>query len=421
MEKVGPIVCRRAAASSKAARGVSDRFAFFLLLTLAVAGFNPSAWSAQTNTPSGNVAAAVQPFVDKHILAGAVLLWADKDNVLGLECVGFSDIERQVPMKPDDLFWIASMSKPLTATAFMMLVDEGKVKLSDPVEKYLPEFRGQWLAAEQDNEHQLLKKPARPITVEDVLSHTSGMPFNSRIEPKVDINPLSRATVSYGFSPLKAEPGTKYEYSNAGINTAARIIEVVSGQPYEEFMEERLFRPLGMTNTTCHPTSKQLERLAKSYKSNAAKDGLEETPINQLTYPLDATNRFASAAGGYFSTATDLAIFCRMILNGGVFQGKHYLSEAAIAEMTSSHTKDLMGKSGSAYGLGWQISGRRATATDPKHSGTVGHGGAYSTNMQIDLQHQLITIFLVQHASYPKEGGSIFPAFRGAALEATRH
>jgi CubicO group peptidase (beta-lactamase class C family) len=419
MEKVGLTACRCRAASWKIRR--SHLITLLILLSALAVPLGSRAATEQTNASGAKVAAAVQPFVDKHILAGAVLLWADQDSVLGLECVGFSDVEKRVPMKPDDLFWIASMSKPLTATAFMILVDEGKVKLSDPVEKYLPEFRGQWLAAEQDEQHQLLKKPARPITVEDVLSHTSGLPFNSPLEPKVDINPLSRATVTYGFSPLKTEPGTKYEYSNAGINTAARIIEVASGMPYEKFMEERLFRPLGMVDTTCTPTAKQLERLAKSYKPNAAKDGLEETPINQLTYPLDATNRFASAAGGYFSTAKDLSLFCRMILNGGVYHGKRYLSEAALAEMTSSHTKDLMGKKGSAYGLGWQISGRAPNATDTQHSGTVGHGGAYNTNMQIDLQHQLITIFLVQHAAYPsKEGANIFPAFRGAALEAAR-
>lgn len=145
---------------------------------------------------SNRVTDALQPYVRNHQLAGAVLLWADKDRILGLEAVGYSDVAKAIPMKTDALFWIASMSKPMTATALMMLVDEGKVKLTDPVEKYLPEFHGQWLAVEQDSAHQLLKPPSRPITVEDVLSHTSGLPFMSRVEHKIDTYPLKEAALS---------------------------------------------------------------------------------------------------------------------------------------------------------------------------------------------------------------------------------
>ena len=132
------------------------------------------------STPA--IAAALQPFVDSHTLAGAVTLVADKDKVLSLDAVGYMDVAAKKPMRTDCLFWIASMSKPMTATGLMMLVDEGRVSLDDPVEKYLPEFQGQMLAAEQSPDHVLLKKPAHPITVREVLSHTSGLPFMSRIE-----------------------------------------------------------------------------------------------------------------------------------------------------------------------------------------------------------------------------------------------
>ena len=122
----------------------------------------------------------------------------------------------------------------------MILVDEGKIALDDPVAKYLPEFRDLWVAAERDGEHVLLKRPKRPITVRDVLSHTSGMPFSSAMEnPTLDGLPLRVAVKSYAMTPLQTEPGTKYAYSNAGINTAARILEVVSGMPYEEFLQKR--------------------------------------------------------------------------------------------------------------------------------------------------------------------------------------
>ena len=191
-----------------------------------------------------SLAAAVQPFVDSNTLAGAVMLVASKDKVLGLEAAGWADIVGRKPMKTDALFWIASQSKAMTATAFMMLVDEGKVSLDDPVEQYLPEFKGQMLAVERDAEHVLLRKPAHPITVREVLSHTSGLPYSSPMEqPTLDGLPLRDTVRSYAMGPLLFPPSTKYQYSNEGINTAGRIIEVVSGMSYEQFMQARLFKP----------------------------------------------------------------------------------------------------------------------------------------------------------------------------------
>jgi CubicO group peptidase (beta-lactamase class C family) len=357
---------------------------------------------AQEPASSQGLAAVLKPFVDRHTLAGAVVLVADKDRVLALEAVGFADVAARKPMATDALFWIASQSKPITATALMMLVDEGKVKLDDPVARYLPEFRNLWLAAEQDQDHQLLRRPARPITVRDVLSHTSGLPFKSALEePTLDLLPLRAAARSYAMTPLQYEPGTKYQYSNAGINTAGRIIEVVSGMAYEDFLDRRLFGPLGMKDTTFWPSGPQLARLAKAYKPDAAKTGLEETTIGQLHYPLDDRQRQPMPAGGLFSTAADVARFCQLVLNRGEFQGKRLLSEAAVTQMTSRQTpKDLK----ESYGLGWSTGGT-----------TFGHGGAFATNMTIDPQRGLITVFLVQHNGFPGDGGNSQGAFRKAA------
>src|SRR5262249_28755422 len=158
--------------------------------------------------------------------------------------------------------------------------------------------------------HVLLKHPKTPVTVRHVLSHTSGMPFKSLMEqPTIDVLPLRDAVRSYALTPLQSEPGTKYQYSNAGINTAGRIIEVVSGQAYEEFLDKRLFGPLGMKDTTFWPDEKQLERLAKSYKPNADKTGLEETTITSLKYPLNDRKRYPVPGGGLFSTAGDVGRF----------------------------------------------------------------------------------------------------------------
>src|SRR5579862_406043 len=154
-----------------------------------------AACAAAATTPARKaaspIASALQPFVDSHSLAGAVALVANRDGVLSVDCVGYANIAAAKALRPDAVFWIASMSTPITATAFMMMVDEGKVHLDDPVEKYLPEFRGQWLAVEKDDAHELLRKPGHPITVREIRSHTSGLPFASPMEqPTLDMLPL---------------------------------------------------------------------------------------------------------------------------------------------------------------------------------------------------------------------------------------
>jgi CubicO group peptidase (beta-lactamase class C family) len=353
---------------------------------------------------AGSIAAALQPFVDSHEMAGAVTLVSTRTKDIDITTVGYADLATKAPMTKDTLFWIASMSKPMATTAFMMLVDEGKVKLDDPVEKYLPEFHGQMYIAEKDENHELLKKPTHPITIRNILSHTAGLPPVSPIEhPTFDLLPLAIAVRSHAASPLKYDPGMSYEYSNAGINTAGRIIEVVSGMPYEKFLQERLFDPLGMKDTVWIPNEEQVSRLAKSYKATAS--GLQEIEISQLHYPLTDPNRHAFPAGGLFSTASDVAKFGRMILNGGVYNGRRFLSEAAIAEMTKKQTGD---HNKAPYGFGWGIDGSR-----------FGHGGAYKTNLSINPQLGMVTVFMVQQGSdWPTEAGKkILPTFENAAVQ----
>ena len=373
-----------------------------LLAALQFSLFQPAS-AADAASP---IAAALQPFVDKNELAGAVALVANKDKILAVEAVGFADRSNQRVMKTDALFWIASQSKPITAVAVMMLVDEGKLSLDDAVEKHLPEFKGQQLAAgKQADGSIILKAPAHPITVREVLSHTSGLPFKSKVEePTLDGLPLAEAVKSYAKTPLTFEPSSKYNYSNAGINTAARLIEVLTGQSYEAFMDARLFGPLGMKDTTFWPTKEQLTRLATPHKPNAAKNGLETNSISQLHYPLDErAKRFPMPAGGLFSTAEDVAKFCQMLLNGGELNGKRYLSAAAFKALTTRQTPAELKES---YGLGFSVGG-----------GGFGHGGALATNMNIDPARGLVIVWLVQHGGYPGEGGKAQGAFRKVAEE----
>jgi CubicO group peptidase (beta-lactamase class C family) len=348
------------------------------------------------------IRAAIQPFVDSHSLAGAVALVADKDKILTVDAVGYSDVAAKTLMGSDAVFWIASQSKPITAAALMILVDEGKIDLDDPIEKYLPEFKGHQLA---EKKGAPLKQPARLVTVRDCLRHTSGMPFSTAIEsPTLDALPLKDGVHSYATTPLTYEPGTDYRYSNAGINTAGRIIEVVKGMAYEEFLQKRLLDPCGMKETTFWPSEDQVKRLAKSYKPNATKDGLVELKIGQLHYPLsDHAVRYPMPAGGLFSTAQDVSRFCRMLLRGGELDGNRVLSEKAVAEMSKRQTPENLK---SSYGLGLSV-----------NKGSFGHGGAMATDMTIDVEHGLVLVWCVQHAGFPGNGGQAREAFRKAALQ----
>lgn len=393
-----------------------------LIALLAFAPLKRFAAGAEAPPGSGkSLAAALQPFVDDHAIAGAVVLVASKEKVLDVETVGYADVAAKRPMAADDLFWIASMSKPMTATALMMLVDEGKVSVDDPVEKYLPEFKDQMVAVERDADHVLLKKPAHPILVRNVLSHTSGLPFLSRVIHHIDQFPLSEAVVTYAMSPLNFQPDTKYQYANAGIDTAGRIVEVVGGMPYEQFMAERLFKPLGMTDTTFFPGEEQLARLARAYKLNGDKSALEELPITQLTYPLTRRDRYPSPAGGLFSTAADCGRFGLMILNGGTLDGKRYLSEAAIRQMTATQDGDLQnrGKGENGYGFGFSTTRKFHGDSDPAPAAQCGHGGAYATDLTIDPQHGLVMVYMVQHAGpMPRDRENPLGAFHQGAIEA---
>ena len=377
-----------------------------VLAASAVVTFSLSAFSwAQEKTQP--IAPRLQQFVEDRVLAGAVTLVASRDEVLDVSTVGFADVAARKPMTPDALFWIASMSKPITAAALMLLVDEGKVSVDDPVEKYLPEFKGQMVIAEKDDDHVLLRKPKRPITIKNILSHTSGLAFKSAIEePTLDLHPLATRVRSYAAAPLQFEPDSRYLYSNAGINTAGRIIEVVSGMKYEDFLDQRLFQPLGMKDTTFWPSVAQIARLALSYKGNKDKSDIEVVRVGQLRYPLDdRVTRTPMPGGGLFSTAADMGRFGQMVLRGGELDGKRILSEAAVKMMTSRQTPPELKES---YGFGFAVNGD-----------SFGHGGAYSTNLSIDAKRGLVLVFMVQNAGWRNDDGKkIQPTFAKMAVEA---
>jgi len=354
------------------------------------------------NNPA--IRAAVQPFIDRGGLAGVVALVADRERILSIDAFGWADIEAKKPMQPDTMAWIASQTKPITAMLLMMVVDEGLIDLDAPLETYLPEFKDQWVAVEADEEHMLLRKPHRPATVRDTLSHLSGMGFATALEtPTLDGLPLAVAVRSYAMTPLQTEPGTRYSYSNEGINVAGRLVEMASGMPYERFLEERLAKPLNLSDTTFFPTAAQAARIARAYRPNEAGTALEAVEISQLTYPLTASGRYPMPAGGLFSTAADCARICQVALNQGEFEGRRYLKQATHQEMTRRQTPlDIP----EICGLGWH------PAADH-----YGHGGAFASGMWIYPDRNHILVWLPQAAGFLHDGAQALDAFKAAALQ----
>jgi len=384
------------------------------------------------------LASALQSAIDKHIVAGAVALVADKDHVLDLEAAGVSNIAAKTPMQTDAVFWIASMTKSFTGTALMMLVDEGKVKLDDPVEKFLPEFKGQLVAADKDRPQPY--RPKHPITVREIMNHTSGLVLASDKALK-QTHSLEDDVAQYAAQPLRQEPGTKYEYNNCGINTGGRIIEVVSGISYADFMQQRLFTPLELKETTFWPNETLGKRLASTAKMTADKSGLEDVALDKNLTPaaiqkfsegvpvpssmltnfglgtlFDYAKHYAMPAGGLYSTASDVGKFCQMLLNGGQWQGRQYLSANALQEMTSNQTGDVVvGGGAEGYGVGWSVQKKDGMLPAV---GAFGHRGARKTMMWVDPKNQLVMVLMVQSMDMTgPQSNELYNSFLKAAVE----
>ncbi len=340
----------------------------------------------------------MKQFVDRGTAAGIVTLVARNGRVAALDAVGYTDIESRQPMRTDNIFQIHSMTKPVVCAALMMLMEEGKVALTDAVEKHLPEFRGITVMG---------KKPSRPITVRDLMTHTSGMMLN----PPAGIGELhgalhkSLAEVVYVVSqqPLQFEPGTKWQYSNMGIAAVARIVEVLGGMPFEKFLDVRIFQPLGMKDSYIYPPKDKFSRMPTAY---ILKDGkpLQYTadPLGEGKMKFREGARYPLPEGGIYSTAEDLFAFYQMMLNGGAHQGKRLLSKASVQVMTAVHTGDLRTNGpGNGWGLGWYVVKDAMGELSFLSRGTYGHGGRYGTFCFVDPVRGMVGIFMIH-----REGGS---------------
>ena len=387
---------------------------------LLACGFLLLAVHLQASTVSPKLKAIperMQKFVDDGTVSGAVTLVAHKGEIMSVEAVGLADIANKKPMRTDSLFWIASMTKPITATAIMILQDEGKLSVNHPVEKYLPEFKNQWLIESKSGDNMVLKKAPRPITLRDLLTHTSGL--NDVPAPRLNCT-LAELAMAYSQVPLKFPPGSKWEYCNSGINVLGRIVEVASGQSYADFLQDRIFKPLGMKDTTFWPGASQAKRIAKSYQP-AKGGGLEETNIWFIRGDFSDRSRTAFPSGGLFSTAQDMWRFYQMALNGGEFNGKRIVSRESVELMTRTQTGNIRAgfTEGMSFGYGWGVVKQPTGVTEMLSPGTFGHGGAYGTQGWIDPKKELICVLMIQRVRLPNADASpIRKALQEAAVAA---
>jgi CubicO group peptidase (beta-lactamase class C family) len=382
-----------------------SRAAAFLSLFASLTFLNASSppKSGMDAAKLADIPTQMQRFVDQGDISGAVTLVARHGEVAALDAIGVSDLSSKRKMQTDDLFWIASMTKPMTAVAVLMLQDEGKLSVNDPVEKHLPEFKNQWLVDAKSDGSMTLVRPARPILIRDLLTHTSGL--GDLPAPRGDCS-LAELVMAYSQLPLNFQPGSKWSYCNSGINTLGRIVEVVSGIPFAEFMQRRLFDPLDMDDTTFWPSERQVRRIAKSYQPGT--NGLAETEIFFLKGPLPSKKRTPFPAGGLFSTARDVSRFYQMMLNGGEFKSHRLLSAGAVKQLTTTESGDI--KTGFVDGMSWGYG--FAVVKEPKgitgmlSPCTFGHGGAYGTQSWADPKQDLIVILMIQRAKLPNADAS---------------
>ncbi len=353
------------------------------------------------------IPARMKSFVDQGRAAGIVTLVARRGEIISQTAAGFQDLEKQTPMTADTIFQVASMTKPVTAVGIMILVEDGLLAITDPVQKYLPNFANIKLKEEvkdresrnPENELSEIRKPARPITIRDLLTHTSGM-SGGYPESLKDLfakrdRTLAEAVEEFPQRMLEFEPGSRWGYSNMGIATLGRIIEVVSGKSYEDFISERIFQPLGMKDSHFFPPENKHDRIATIYRRDG--DSLKTADVD--LYRVGA--KYPAPEAGLYSTAPDLFRFYQMMLNGGAFGGKRILSKASVDLMTRVHTGDLKAgfSPGVGFGLGWSVVRNVEGQFRLNSIGTYGHGGLYRTYGFVDPQKEIVGIILLQRMS----------------------
>lgn len=360
------------------------------------------------------IAGTVQRSIDEKRIAGAVTLVARRGHVAWFKAQGMADREAGKPMRPDTMFRICSMTKPITSAAVMMLYEEGHFLLDDPVSKYLPEFKNPKVLVKPASGAPYTIPATHEITIRDLLRHTSGITYHWN----EDLGPMYKdANVASGLLPydgtiedstkrlaglpLLFNPGEKFEYS-LGVDVLGRLVEVLSGKPLDEFFRTRIFEPLGMKDTYFYPPDGKLERLATAYTYYDEK-GLNRFPDTPITegaftysadYPARGPKKLFSGGAGLVSTAADYARFCQMMLDGGKVGSTRLLSRKSVELMTQDQLGKISPDQG--FGLGFGVNGVKAPLSELGSPGEYNWGGFFYTAFSIDPKEQMIVIFMGQ-------------------------
>jgi CubicO group peptidase (beta-lactamase class C family) len=381
------------------------------------------------------VGEAVQRHIAAGNVAGAVTLVARRGKIAHFEANGVMDVDTKKPMAKDNLFRLASMSKPITGVAVMMLVEEGKIRLNDPVSRFIPEFaelnkvavprpgapsppQGRQGGAPPQYD---VVSATRQITIADLLKHGSGLVSGglgaadaARLAPRTPTDTLATYIPKLATVPLDFQPGTLWRYSgSAGFDVLSRVVEVVSGQPYDKFLQDRLLGPLGMPDTGFFaPASKALRVVTMS----------ESTPNGLRAGARTDSTVYFSGAGGMMSTAEDYLQFAQMMLNGGELNGRRYLSPQTMALMTSNHTGDMVNGQfgrpprGMGFGLSMQVVMDPVAADLRVSKGAFGWAGGTGVSFWVEPAEQLVSIYFIQGGSGGQLRGDVENAIRQAII-----
>jgi CubicO group peptidase (beta-lactamase class C family) len=347
------------------------------------------------------IEAVTQRHIETGLVPGAVILVARRGKIAWTKTMGFRDRAAKDPMRPDSIFRIYSMTKPIVSVAAMMLVEEGRMQINDPVAKYLPEIGQMKVGVEISEDGKLhLTDPAREMTVQDLLRHTSGLIYGTRgkslvnaayIEAKIGSRDVSNEEFVAKLSkmPLRFSPGERWEY---GVSTdvLGRVVEVVSGKTLGEFLNERIFTPLGMADTGFFVPGEKLSRAAQPWQ-------MPEAPAMTPRFDVAQKPRFESGGGGLTSTMDDYLRFTTMLADGGKFAGKRLLGSKTLEFMIADHTGARPGRPpGLGFGLGFEVRTSVGDAALPGSLGEYGWAGNAGTLFWIDPKEQLIAIYMVQ-------------------------
>jgi CubicO group peptidase (beta-lactamase class C family) len=389
----------------------------FLVLFTATAQELPSAKPESVGLSSerlDRIASTVQQEINNQRIAGAVTLVARHGKVAWFKSQGALDREAKKPMRSDALFRICSMTKPITSLAVMMLYEEGRFLLEDPISKYLPEFKNPKILVKPAKGESYTIPATREITIGDLLTHTSGLTYhwNEDLGERYKAANVTHGLLPYDGTiednvkrlatvPLLFSPGSRFEYS-LGVDVLGRLVEVVSGMPLDQFFRTRIFEPLGMKDTYFYPPDNKLDRLAVAYTYYPDK-GLERFPDTPITegafsysadYPYRAPKKLFSGGAGLNSTAADYLRFCQMMLQGGKLGDVRLLSRKSVELM--SH--DQLGKisADQAFGLGFGVDGVKTPLHELGSAGEFGWGGFFYTAFSIDPKEDMIVIFMAQ-------------------------